>query len=355
MLRFDRVSPWLLCAATLLSACGGGGDAAPSLAVNPPPAGPPSATPPTITTQPKSQTVAAGGSATFTVAASNGPLVYQWLVSSSLVGVFTEIRGATSASYTVSSAGAADNGHYYRVLVTNIYGSVPSDPVQLVVTGVGGGGGPVADSCGPWRLASGTEVRTSYTTTTPAFSGESVQTVNAPVTFDGQPRIEVRLVQPLSSTVTLDARIYGEPDSATGHVTVYGSLGVSTADLGGSTNQSSVTSVFTTPTLDTEFALAPGGTATARTVTAVDTTVVSLGGVAQAPTTTSRTDTLPATTFVGYETVSVPAGTFSTCKYTTAGSSTARWLLRGYGSVVKDSAGGQATQIKVNGSVITGN
>ncbi len=349
----NTVSPWLLCAAVALAlgGCGGGAGEATPLQNGGGGGVPTSA--PVITTQPAAQTVAAGGSATFSVVASNGPLVYQWLSASSPVGLFTEIRGATNATYTVTNAGAAENGRYYRVLVSNVVGNAVSDPVQLTVTGLGGAPAP-SDSCGPWLLASGTEVRTAFTTVVPPGAGESVMTVTRPASFDGRALTEVRTVQPLlSPTVTLDARVYGEPDAATGHVTLYGAHSVVTSVSGGSTTVSTTQSIATTPSVDTEFGLAAGATAPARSVTFTDTTVVSVDGVDGAPATSTRTDSVAATTFVGYETVTVPAGTFATCRYSSGGAS--RWLLKGYGSVVKDSAGGQATSIKVNGSVITGN
>src|SRR2546422_2254966 len=61
--------------------------------------------PPSITTQPTSQTVTAGQSATFSVAASGtAPLSYQWRKNG------TAISGATSASYTTPATTTADKG-----------------------------------------------------------------------------------------------------------------------------------------------------------------------------------------------------------------------------------------------------
>jgi pectate lyase/pectin methylesterase-like acyl-CoA thioesterase len=85
------------------------------------------ADPPTITTQPTSQTVAAGGSATFTVAADGtAPLSYQWQKNTS------PIAGATSATYTIGSAQAADAAGY-RVVVSNAAGSATSATALLTV------------------------------------------------------------------------------------------------------------------------------------------------------------------------------------------------------------------------------
>jgi hypothetical protein len=81
---------------------------------------------PTITTQPASLTVSAGSSASFTVVASGSSLTYQWYKDS------TAISGATSATYSITSAAASDAGSYY-VVVTNSTGSVTSSTVTLTV------------------------------------------------------------------------------------------------------------------------------------------------------------------------------------------------------------------------------
>ena len=84
---------------------------------------------PSITTHPSSQTVSAGGSATFTVAASGTPpLSYQWQRN----GV--DIPGATAASYTLTSVTTSDNGARFRARVTNASGSAVSNEATLTVT-----------------------------------------------------------------------------------------------------------------------------------------------------------------------------------------------------------------------------
>ncbi len=108
-----------------------------------------SGAPPAITTQPVSRTVSAGGSATFSVMATGGILGYQWYFNGAA------LSGATSADLTISSAQTANTGAY-RVVVSNFYGSVTSDTVQLTVNPVvsppsGGGGGGGAPS--GWFIA----------------------------------------------------------------------------------------------------------------------------------------------------------------------------------------------------------
>ena len=99
-------------------------------------------TAPTITAQPASVTVAAGGTATFSVTASGtAPLAYQWFLNGNA------LTGATSATLTLSNVQTANSGTY-RVDVSNAAGSISSTNATLTVTttpppssGGGGGGG----------------------------------------------------------------------------------------------------------------------------------------------------------------------------------------------------------------------
>ena len=84
-------------------------------------------TAPTIATQPANATVAAGQSASFTVAASGtAPLQYQWQRN----GV--NITGANAATYTLTTV-PADNGAMFRAVVSNAGGSVTSNAATLAV------------------------------------------------------------------------------------------------------------------------------------------------------------------------------------------------------------------------------
>lgn len=90
--------------------------------------------PPTITTQPANQTVSAGQTATFSVAATGSPtLTYQWSENG------TAISGATGSSYTTPATTSANNGSTFSVVVTNPYGNVTSSTATLTVTSSGGG------------------------------------------------------------------------------------------------------------------------------------------------------------------------------------------------------------------------
>ena len=93
-----------------------------TLTVNPAPVAP------AITTAPASVAVTAGQPATFTVAASGtAPLAYQWRRNGA------DIAGATTDSFTLPTTTVADNGAQFSVRVTNIVGSVTSDPATLTV------------------------------------------------------------------------------------------------------------------------------------------------------------------------------------------------------------------------------
>jgi hypothetical protein len=86
-----------------------------------------SGTPPTINTQPTSQTVALGGTATFSVVASGSPtLTYQWQLNGSNVWM------GTSSTLNITEAVAASAGTY-TVIVRNSAGSATSQGATLTV------------------------------------------------------------------------------------------------------------------------------------------------------------------------------------------------------------------------------
>lgn len=97
----------------------------------------------TITVQPTDQTVFSGATATFSVTATRtgtGTLSYQWQKAESTnLSVYSNITGATSASYTtgattVAAGAGASDGDKYRVVVSlNGADSVGSNAVTLNV------------------------------------------------------------------------------------------------------------------------------------------------------------------------------------------------------------------------------
>lgn len=86
-----------------------------------------------ITQHPASSEVEAGESVTFTSAANGSNLTYQWK-SSSDGTTYSNISGATSASYTFTAA-AADNGNYYQCVFTDdANNTATSNAAVLTVT-----------------------------------------------------------------------------------------------------------------------------------------------------------------------------------------------------------------------------
>jgi hypothetical protein len=87
---------------------------------------------PLISVPPASQTVAAGGSVTFTVTVGGTGNTFQWLFNGNA------IAGAVDAAYTIANLTAAHAGNY-AVRVTNSAGTTTSGAATLTVTGGSGG------------------------------------------------------------------------------------------------------------------------------------------------------------------------------------------------------------------------
>lgn len=67
---------------------------------------------------PTNQSACLGTSATFTTSATGGPIAYQWQVSTDGGVSYTNIAGATSASYTVSGVTQLMHNNLYRAVLT---------------------------------------------------------------------------------------------------------------------------------------------------------------------------------------------------------------------------------------------
>ncbi len=91
---------------------------------------------PTITTQPQNVSVTIGQNASFSVAATGNPSpTYQWQSKTSGATAFSNLTGATAASYTLTNAQMANSGTQFRALVSNSAGSVASNAATLTVVG----------------------------------------------------------------------------------------------------------------------------------------------------------------------------------------------------------------------------
>lgn len=93
---------------------------------------------PTVTTHPVDAQKIPGQTATFAVTATSpdsGTLSYQWQVlSTAISATWTDVSGATSASYTTGSLLIGSNGYRYRVNVTNTVGSATKTVTSNVAT-----------------------------------------------------------------------------------------------------------------------------------------------------------------------------------------------------------------------------
>lgn len=90
-------------------------------------------TPSAINAQPINAVLCEGSNATFSVTAVGTAIGYQWQSAASCAGPWTNIGGATSASYTVNAVTPAQNGLAYRVIITNVCNTVTSDCATLTV------------------------------------------------------------------------------------------------------------------------------------------------------------------------------------------------------------------------------
>ncbi len=89
---------------------------------------------PAVTTQPVSQTINAGGTATFTAAASGYPAPsVQWQQSTNGGVSWGIIGGATSTILTLNNVGSSQNGYEYQAVFTNSAGSATSTTATLTV------------------------------------------------------------------------------------------------------------------------------------------------------------------------------------------------------------------------------
>ncbi len=89
---------------------------------------------PSVTQSPTNQTVTAGQSVSFTAAANANPApTVQWQLSTNGGSTWSNISGATSTTYTISSTTASQNGSEYKAIFTNSVGSATSAAATLTV------------------------------------------------------------------------------------------------------------------------------------------------------------------------------------------------------------------------------
>jgi hypothetical protein len=102
---------------------------------------------PQIMAQPRSRIVMTGDNVTFSVTATGTPRPgYQWLSNT------VALVDSTNSSVTISNVNAANNGDSFAVIVSNVAGTVTSDPAILNVTGLPQLSNPQAPPVGPFSF-----------------------------------------------------------------------------------------------------------------------------------------------------------------------------------------------------------
>jgi hypothetical protein len=122
---------------------------------------------PAITTQPTATSVAVGGTASFTAAASGSPApTVQWQLKPAGAPSWSNYPGATNATWNLSVPAAGYDGSKVRAVFTNSGGTATTDEVLLTVTAAGTPGGGGTDS-------------QTITATVPEAAGEFSWTIDA--------------------------------------------------------------------------------------------------------------------------------------------------------------------------------
>lgn len=88
---------------------------------------------PALIVMPGDQTLTAGQPATFAVTATGTSLTYRWQKRGDADVDFTDIQNALDATLVLAAIGDSDDGAVYRVVISNVLGSVTSTPARLTV------------------------------------------------------------------------------------------------------------------------------------------------------------------------------------------------------------------------------
>ena len=208
----------------------------------------------------------------------------------------------------------------------------------------------------------GTTLRSVFNYSGPITGTQTVvATVNGTVTFEGNSTIESTATTTGTNTVSgitvptdTEVKTY-QSAAANGQTTLYGATGRTTQSVAGFAFSTTFKTVYSPPFVNLQFTLTAGQTITQNY--AGTTTTTTAAGATSASTTVNQ-----SLRFVGIESVTVPAGTFSTCKFeqwdnATPTQITTSYLAVGNGALVKStgvsSQGTQtisATQLVLNGT-----
>jgi hypothetical protein len=297
---------------------------------------------------------------------SSPPFLYRFYPDANqpLGGTYLGVVVTAGTQFTLNGVyvmGGAFGTEPQFVGLLSDFGITTNDPPS------GGGGG--GNGCYDLALfdTQGTHLEITYQYSGSVTGTQNVDTlVGGIATFQGQSARETTLVTSGTNFAggfqvdgTFTGKNYANRTGAA-EVTQYGTILSGSGVSSGITATLSSTSVFSPAFVDQQYSLGVGQTFNA-TQTIVTTGSVSALGFSQ-PLNSNTTQSY-AVTYVGQEAVTVPAGTYNTCKLqtttTAAGATTTQtsWVIVGKGIPVKTTttAAGvtqtiQASSVKLNGS-----
>jgi hypothetical protein len=223
-----------------------------------------------------------------------------------------------------------------------------------------GTGGPTGPNNGCYDLAmldtAGTRVDlTMQHTGDSTGTITQVWTINGAKTFEGHASVETQIKHTgtltsagVSAPTDMDIKGY-QKRTGDAEVTHHGAEAVIRSSIGGFDMTSTSKTVYNPLWVDNQYGLAVGQSVTQTSTATITSTTTGIPGLPATPTTTTSTTT-QTVKFVGREQVTVPANTYSACKFETTfaasgvNSVTTIWVIDGKGIPVK-------TQISVNGVV----
>jgi hypothetical protein len=239
-----------------------------------------------------------------------------------------------------------------------------------------GTGGPTGPNNGCYDLGlldtAGTRVDLTM-----QHSGDStgtvtqVWTINGAKTFEGHSSVETHMKHTGTLTTSgmsapMDMEIKGyQKRTGDAEVTHHGAESVIRSSFGGFEMTTTSKTVYNPLWVDRLYGLAVGQSLTQSSTATITTTTTGIPGVPATPNTTTSTTT-QTTKFVGREQVTVPANTYSACKFETTFSAsgttsvTTIWVIDGKGIPVKSqitvsgvvNSTQEATSVKLNGQAL---
>ena len=210
------------------------------------------------------------------------------------------------------------------------------------------GPGPTGSSNGCFDLSlldsQGSHSVVVYDITGPTSGTHTVDIlVGAMVPFEGQSLRELitkttgnEVIDGTSTPVEIEFKSYARR-SGDAELTQYGATGTVKTVYAGQAASIATKSVASPPWVDKQYSLPVGGSFT-HTETSTLTTTLTVPGLPATPHTTSSTTTTTVK-YIGQETLTVPAGTYNSCKYQTSssvgGTVTALWFVVGRGIMLQ--------------------